>query len=147
MFETIKLKVKKSEALHILTIILKFYMVFLFFLGIIINSNETIIEACLILVVVAVFDFINDEELIISDQGIKYKKMGFTKWSEIEFFNIRKYILEIKIKNQKIKRIEISMKEDPKNIENANKFVNSKIQTEDFDRSIYEKEIAKRKKF
>jgi hypothetical protein len=147
MLETIKLRVKKSSSLNILTIVLNFYAIFLFFLGLIIKSNETVIETCIMMVVAIIFDFINDGEVVISEEGFKYEKFGFVKWSEIEFFNIRKNIIEIKIKNQKRYRIEINIREDIKNIENANKFVNSKVKTIDFDKENYEAGMSKGKRY
>jgi hypothetical protein len=147
MVENIKLRVKKSEALGIVAIVLKIYAIFLFFLGIAMNSNELIIETCIMAVVGAIFDFINDGELIISERGIKYEKIGFIQWDDIEFFDIKRNIMKIKIKDLRMKRIEINMKEDQMNVQNANKFINSKIKVANFERFMYKKEVSNVKNY
>ena len=132
MEEKIVLKVKKSSYLNILNIILKVYTIFLFFFALIIDSNETIIQTMIMFATAAIFDFINSGEFIVSEKGIEYDKIGFAKWNEIEFFNIRNNIIEMKLENASKKiSIDINVSEDKQNIDIVNKYANSKIKNID----------------
>ena len=104
MEEEIVLKIKKSTVLDILNLILKIYTVFLFFLALIIQSSETIIQTGIMIVVIVVFDFINDGEIILSNKGINVSSLGFTNWRNIERFDINKHIVSVKIKDEKTKK-------------------------------------------
>jgi hypothetical protein len=55
--------------------------------------------------------------------------------------------MKIKIKDLRMKRIEINMKEDQMNVQNANKFINSKIKVANFERFMYKKEVSNVKNY
>ena len=126
--EEIVIKVKRYAWLDIVNLILKMYTIFLFFVGLIIQSSETIIQCALMVIVIIIFEFINDGEMILSDKGIKTSKIGFIRWRNIDRFNIGNYIITLKIKDEKAEKITISMKEDKRNLANALRFAESKLE-------------------
>lgn len=126
--EEIVIKVKRYAWLDIVNLILKMYTIFLFFFGLIIQSSETIIQCALMVIVIIIFEFINDGEMILSDKGIKTSKIGFIRWRNIDRFNIGNYIITLKIKDEKAEKITISMKEDKRNLANALRFAESKLE-------------------
>lgn len=128
MEEEIVLKIKKSTVLDILNLILKIYTVFLFFLALIIQSSETIIQTGIMIVVIVIFDFINDGEIILSNKGINVSSLGFTNWRNIERFDINKYIVSVKIKDEKTKKVQISLRESNINIKNASRLAEAKLE-------------------
>lgn len=128
MEEEIILKIKKSTVLDILNLILKIYTVFLFFLALIIQSSETIIQTGIMIVVIVIFDFINDGEIILSNKGINVSSLGFTNWRNIERFDINKYIVSVKIKDEKTKKVQISLRESNINIKNASRLAEAKLE-------------------
>ena len=128
MEEEIVLKIKKSTVLDILNLILKIYTVFLFFLALIIQSSETIIQTGIMIVVIVVFDFINDGEIILSNKGINVSSLGFTNWRNVERFDINKYIISIKIKDERTKKIQLSLRESNINIKNASRLAEAKLE-------------------
>lgn len=128
MEEEIVLKIKKSTVLDILNLILKIYTVFLFFLALIIQSSETIIQTGIMIVVIVVFDFINDGEIILSNKGINVSSLGFTNWRNIERFDINKHIVSVKIKDERTKKIQLSLRESNINIKNASRLADSKLE-------------------
>ena len=128
MEEEIVLKIKKSTVLDILNLILKIYTVFLFLLALIIQSSETIIQTGIMIVVIVIFDFINDGEIILSNKGINVSSLGFTNWRNIERFDINKHIVSVKIKDEKTKKVQISLRESNINIKNASRLADSKLE-------------------
>lgn len=128
MEEEIVLKIKKSTVLDILNLILKIYTVFLFFLALIIQSSETIIQTGIMIVVIVVFDFINDGEIILSNKGINVSSLGFTNWRNIERFDINKHIVSVKIKDERTKKVQISLRESNINIKNASRLAEAKLE-------------------
>ncbi len=128
MEEEIVLKIKKSTVLDILNLILKIYTVFLFFLALIIQSSETIIQTGIMIVVIVVFDFINDGEIILSNKGINVSSLGFTNWRNIERFDINKHIVSVKIKDERTKKVQISIRESNINIKNASRLAEAKLE-------------------
>lgn len=128
MEEEIVLKIKKSTVLDILNLILKIYTVFLFFLALIIQSSETIIQTGIMIVVIVIFDFINDGEIILSNKGINVSSLGFTNWRNIERFDINKHIVSVKIKDEKTKKVQISLRESNINIKNASRLAEAKLE-------------------
>ena len=128
MEEEIILKVKKSGILDVLNIILKIYAVFLFFLSLIIQSSETIIQTGIMVVVIMIFEFINDGEIVLSDKGINIPNMSFAKWRDVERFDIYKNIISVKVKEERTKKIQIDLKESKINITNASRFAEAKIE-------------------
>lgn len=126
--EEIVIKVKRYAWLDIVNLILKMYTIFLFFFGLIIQSSETIIQCALMVIVIIIFEFINDGEMILSDKGIKTSKFGFIRWRNIDRFNIGNYIITLKIKDEKAEKITISMKEDKRNLANALRLAESKLE-------------------
>ena len=128
MEEEIVLKIKKSTVLDILNLILKIYTVFLFFLALIIQSSETIIQTGIMIVVIVIFDFINDGEIILSNKGINVSSLGFTNWRNIERFDINKHIVSVKIKDERTKKVQISLRESNINIKNASRLAEAKLE-------------------
>ena len=128
MEEEIILKVKKSGILDILNLILKIYAVFLFFLALVIQSSETIIQTGIMIVAIMIFEFINDGEIVLSDKGVNIANIGFTKWRDIERFDIYKNTLSVKIRKEKTRKIQIDLKESKINITNASRFAEAKIE-------------------
>lgn len=126
--EEIVIKIKRYAWLDIVNLILKMYTIFLFFFGLIIQSSETILQCALMVIVIIIFEFINDGEMILSDKGIKTSKFGFIRWRNIDRFNIGNYIITLKIKDEKAEKITISMKEDKRNLANALRFAESKLE-------------------
>lgn len=127
MEENIILKVKKSGVLDIVNLILKLYTLFLFFFALIIQSDETVIQTGFMLVVVIVFEFLNDGEVEITTKGVKTPIYGFTRWRDLERFDIYKTTIVIKPKEERTKKIVIDLKEDKRNITNASKYVEAKM--------------------
>lgn len=128
MEEEIVLKIKKSTVLDIVNLILKIYTVFLFFLALIIQSSETIIQTGIMIVVIVIFDFINDGEIILSNKGINVSSLGFTNWRNVERFDINKYIVSVKIKDERTKKVQISLRESNINIKNASRLAEAKLE-------------------
>ena len=127
MEEDIILKVKKSGVLDIVNLILKLYTLFLFFFALIIQSDETVIQTGLMLVVIIVFEFLNDGEVQITTKGVRTPVYGFTRWRDLDRFDIYKTTIVIKPKEERTKKIVIDLKEDKRNIANASKYVESKM--------------------
>ena len=127
MEEDIVLKVKKSGVLDIVNLILKLYTLFLFFFALIIQSDETVIQTGLMLVVIIVFEFLNDGEVQITTKGVRTPVYGFTRWRDLDRFDIYKTTIVIKPKEERAKKIVINLKEDKRNITNASKYVESKM--------------------
>lgn len=127
MEEDIILKVKKSGVLDIVNLILKLYTLFLFFFALIIQSDETIIQTGFMLVVIVVFEFLNDGEVEITTKGVRTPIYGFTRWRDLDRFDIYKTTIVIKPKEERTKKIVIDLKEDKRNITNASKYVESKM--------------------
>lgn len=127
MEENIILKVKKSGVLDIVNLILKLYTLFLFFFALIIQSDETVIQTGFMLVVIIVFEFLNDGEVEITTKGVRTPIYGFTRWRDLDRFDIYKTTIVIKPKEERTKKIVIDLKEDKRNITNASKYVDSKM--------------------
>ena len=83
MEEDIVLKIKEKESLEVVKYISIIYALFLFFLGAIMQFEETIIEVTFICVFAIIIDMINYGEFIVSEKGVKSKKIGFIKYKEI----------------------------------------------------------------
>ena len=131
MEEEIVLKIKKSTVLDILNLILKIYTVFLFFLALIIQSSETIVQTGIMIVVIVIFEFINDGEVVLSNKGVSVSSFGFTNWRNIERFDINKYIIAIKVKEERTKKVQISLRESNINIKNASRLAEAKLELYD----------------
>ena len=127
MEENIILKVKKSGVLDIVNLILKLYTLFLFFFALIIQSDETVIQTGFMLVVIIVFEFLNDGEVEITTKGVRTPIYGFTRWRDLDRFDIYKTTIVIKPKEERTKKIVTDLKEDKRNITNASKYVESKM--------------------
>ena len=128
MEEEIVLRIKKSTVLDVVNLVLKIYTVFLFFLALVIQSSETIIQTGIMVVVIVVFDFINDGEIILSNKGINVSSLGFTNWRNIERFDINKHIVSVKIKDERTKKLQISLRESNINIKNASRLAEAKLE-------------------
>lgn len=145
MEEEIVLKIKKSTVLDILNLILKIYTVFLFFLALIIQSSETIIQTGIMIVVIVIFDFINDGEIILSNKGINVSSLGFTNWRNVERFDINKYIVSVKIKDERTKKVQISLRESNINIKNASRLADAKLELNSIRNSSFDFEDSFKK--
>lgn len=145
MEEEIILKIKKSTVLDIVNLILKIYTVFLFFLALIIQSSETIIQTGIMIVVIVIFDFINDGEIILSNKGINVSSLGFTNWRNVERFDINKYIVSVKIKDERTKKVQISLRESNINIKNASRLADAKLELNSIRNSSFDFEDSFKK--
>lgn len=145
MEEEIVLKIKKSTVLDILNLILKIYTVFLFFLALIIQSSETIIQTGIMIVVIVIFDFINDGEIILSNKGINVSSLGFTNWRNVERFDINKYIVSVKVKDERTKKVQISLRESNINIKNASRLADAKLELNSIRNSSFDFEDSFKK--
>lgn len=145
MEEEIILKIKKSTVLDILNLILKIYTVFLFFLALVIQSSETIIQTGIMVVVIVVFDFINDGEIILSNKGINVSSLGFTNWRNVERFDINKYIVSVKVKDERTKKVQISLRESNINIKNASRLADAKLELNSIRNSSFDFEDSFKK--
>lgn len=105
MEEDIILKVKKSGVLDIVNLILKLYTLFLFFFALIIQSDETVIQTGFMLVVIIVFEFLNDSEIEITKKGVRTPIYGFTRWRDLDRFDIYKTTIVIKPKEERAKKL------------------------------------------
>lgn len=126
--EEIVIKVKRYTLLDIVNLILKIYTIFLFFFALIIQSDETVIQCGFIVVTVIVFEFINDGEIVLSSKGIKTAKYGFVRWRNVDRFDIKNYTITLKVKDERTTKITISMKEDKRNLANALRLAESKLE-------------------
>lgn len=126
--EEIVIKIKRYAWLDIVNLILKMYTIFLFFFALIIQSDETVIQCGFIVVAVIVFEFINDGEIVLSSKGINIDKFGFVRWRNMDRFDIKSYTIILKVKGERTTKIAISMKEDKKNLANALRFAESKLE-------------------
>lgn len=145
MEEEIILKIKKSTVLDIVNLILKIYTVFLFFLALIIQSSETIIQTGIMIVVIVIFDFINDGEIILSNKGINVSSLGFTNWRNVERFDINKYIVSVKVKDERTKKVQISLRESNINIKNASRLADAKLELNSIRNSSFDIEDSFKK--
>ena len=145
MEEEIILKIKKSTVLDILNLILKIYTVFLFFLALIIQSSETIIQTGIMIVVIVIFDFINDGEIILSNKGINVSSLVFTNWRNVERFDINKYIVSVKVKDERTKKVQISLRESNINIKNASRLADAKLELNSIRNSSFDFEDSFKK--
>ncbi len=126
--EEIVIKIKRYTLLDIVNLILKIYTIFLFFFALIIQSDETVIQCGFIVVTVIVFEFINDGEIVLSSKGIKTAKYGFVRWRNVDRFDIKNYTITLKVKDERTTKITISMKEDKRNLANALRLAESKLE-------------------
>ena len=99
----------------------------MFFFALIIQSDETVIQTGFMLVVIIVFEFLNDGEVEITTKGVRTPIYGFTRWRDLDRFDIYKTTIVIKPKEERTKKIVIDLKEDKRNITNASKYVESKM--------------------
>ena len=130
MKEDIILKIKEKESLEVIKIIAIIYLVFLFFLALILGYQETIIQVLLIVTFVIIIDAINSSEIVITEKGITLKSLGFIKYGKIYRLKKEKNILYIYDRElKKPHKVIFSMSEDKKMIENAYRYIDSKIKT------------------
>ena len=108
------IRIKKSEILNVIALILKLFSVVVFFIGLFSHATEPVIQACITFVVSAIFDFINDGFIVINNNGVSTENKGFFKWKEIELLSINKAFVRIKRVNDKTLRFEVSLHEDCK---------------------------------
>ena len=130
MSDDIVLKIKEKESLEVLKIISIIYLIFLFFLALIFKYQETIIQSLLIAVFACIIDVINSGEMIVTEKGITCKMLGFIKYSKISKIEQKGKLLYIYSENNKKPcKIIFSSLEDKKNIENAYRYIESKVKT------------------
>ena len=128
MDDDVILKIKERESLDILKFILIFYLIFLFFFALILKYQETIIEVMLIGIFAIIVDVLNSGEIVITEKGITSKVTGFVRYSKIYRLELKSNIFYIYTRErEKPYKIIFSISEDKKSIENAYKFIDSKV--------------------
>ena len=127
MKEDIILKIKEKESLEVLKTISIIYLVFLFFLALIFKYQETIIQSLLIAVFAFIIDAINSGEMIVTEKGITCKTIGFLKYSNIDKVEKKGKVMYLYSKENKRHKIFFAQSEDLKTIENAYRFIDSKV--------------------
>ena len=136
------LRIKKSELLTVVTLILKLFAIVIFFIGLFGDATEPIIQTCIMLVVSIIFDYINDGTFVINSRGVIINDNDVFKWKDIELLTINRAFIRLKIANEKVMRYEIAINEDSKKIKNCSKFIDSKLKNTNDE---YEIELEKRK--
>lgn len=128
MKDDIILKIKEKESFEIIKIISIIYLIFLFFFALILKYKESIIQSLLISVFAFAIDSVNTGELVITEKGLTCKVFGFVKYSKIYRLELKGRTLYLYTReNTKPYKIFFSASEDSKSIENAYKFIDSKI--------------------
>lgn len=142
MDEEIVVKIKEKEILEVIKYIAIFYLIFLFFYALILDYEETIIQASFIVVFAVIIDLLNLGELVISESGIRTKALGFVKFSKIYRIKFDKRLLTIYVRDKaKPYRIYISKREDYRLVERAIRFIEAKIKKIEDDSKEHEEYI------
>ena len=144
MEEDIVLKIKEKEALEVIKYISIIYGTFLFFLGAIIQFEETIIEVAFICVFAIIVDMINYGEFIVSEKGVKSKNIGFIKYREIYRLDLNNRTLTLYTRSEKKPyRINFAKNEDITQIDRIYKFIDSKVKRVEEDIKDHEEFVEK----
>ena len=124
----INLKSRLSEILDTLNLIIFIYSLFLIILGISLHNSEVVIQACIMIVVYIIFQYINYDLIIIMDKGIRCEKYGFIYWEDMYITkrNGRTIYIYSKNKNKPYKFI-IKKTEDNVELDKAYKYIFSKV--------------------
>ena len=115
--EEYRIRVRKSEIMSVLNILLVLCSIVVFLVGAIYHYTEPVIFSLFMIVAAIVFNYYNDSDFIITERGTI-------------------------IENEKTMKFAINKNEDKKKISNALKFVNSKIRNSSFE---YEIELERKK--
>ena len=140
--EEYRIRVRKSEIMSVLNILLVLCSIVVFLVGAIYHYTEPVIFSLFMIVAAIVFNYYNDSDFIITERGTIIDSKGTFKWEDIELLNIEKRHIVFKIVNEKTMKFAINKNEDKKKISNALKFVNSKIRNSSFE---YEIELERKK--
>lgn len=128
MEEDIVLKIKEKEILEVIKYISIIYGLFLFFLGVILQFEETIIEVTFICVFAIIIEMLNYGEFIVSEKGVKSKQIGFIKFKEIYRLELENRTLTLYTRSEKKPyKINFSRKEDMSQIDNVYKYIDAKV--------------------
>ncbi len=126
--EDIVLKTKKSELLTVVNLILRCFTIIVFFIGIIPSSTaETVVQTCLMVAAIVIFEYLNSDTFTISDKGVNSEQFGFIKWNDLEILKIDRKFIYLKPYHKKQMRIEVDLAEDKSTISKASKYINSKL--------------------
>ena len=144
MEEDIVLKIKEKESLEVVKYISIIYALFLFFLGAIMQFEETIIEVTFICVFAIIIDMINYGEFIVSEKSVKSKKIGFTKYKEIYRLDLDNRTLTLYTRNEKKPyKINFAKNEDMSQIDKIYKYIDAKIKRIEEDIKDHEEFVQK----
>ena len=144
MEEDIVLKIKEKESLEVVKYISIIYSLFLFFLGAIMQFEETIIEVTFICVFAIIIDMINYGEFIVSEKGVKSKKIGFIKYKEIYRLDLDNRTLTLYTRNEKKPyKINFAKNEDMSQIDKIYKYIDAKIKRIEEDIKDHEEFVQK----
>lgn len=124
----INLKSRLSEILDTLNLILLIYSLFLMLLGIKLHNSEVIVQACIMIVVYIIFQYINYDTIIIMDKGVRCEKYGFISWEDMYITkrNGRTIYVYSKSKSKPYKFV-IKKTEDNVELDKAYKYIFSKV--------------------
>jgi hypothetical protein len=133
--EEFVIRVRKSQAVVVILVILEISAVVLFFAGLIFQMTEPVIQSILTIAGAMVLRYYNEGSLTINQRGVVIEEKGTFKWQDIELLNINKRYIVFKLVTEKAFKIGISPNEDKKKLSNAIKYVNSKIKnsSEEYD--------------
>ena len=144
MEEDIVLKIKEKESLEVVKYISIIYALFLFFLGAIMQFEETIIEVTFICVFAIIIDMINYGEFIVSEKGVKSKKICFIKYKEIYRLDLDNRTLTLYTRNEKKPyKINFAKNEDMSQIDKIYKYIDAKIKRIEEDIKDHEEFVQK----
>lgn len=125
--EEYRIRVRKSELLSVVVLLIYALAAIVFFLGLISHTTEPIIQTLLMIVAGVMFNYYNESFFIVTDRGVTINTKGSFKWQDIELLNISKSMINFKIVNEKTMSFRINPNEDKKKLSNTIKYVNSKM--------------------
>lgn len=144
MEEDIVLKIKEKEILEVVKYISIIYGLFLFFLGAILQYEETIIEVTFICVFAIIIDMINYGEFIVSEKGDKTRHIGFLKYKEIYRLELENRTLTLYTRNtKKPYKINFAKNEDMSQIDKIYKYIDAKVKRVEEDIKEHEEFVQK----
>ncbi len=124
--DNIVLKIKLSEKLNILNVIIIGYTLFLLILGAKTSNSELIIQTCIMGIICILFEHLNEDFLYIEKEGIKSKKFKNILWEDIDKVKRKNKYIFIYTKS-KLYKIKIRKDEDVLEVSKAYKYMLSKI--------------------
>lgn len=124
----IVLKSRLSEALETLNVIILCYTIFLMVFGIILHNSEVIIQTCIMFVVYIIFEYMNYDEVRITEKGLNCEKYGFLTWQDMYIVKKKERTIFIySKKRQKPYKFIFKKTEDKMEIERAYKYIISEV--------------------